>query len=263
VRRNPLPILSLASVLLLSGGWLAYALTTRSRERALGIRMEAQDENLSRILSELEQLKNRQAEERKRSDDLLRQVAQAPTPAERKLAEERLVASQVRERELTKQVEEASQRLPSQALADVKPRPSTGAAQPKGTPGELSSKLPDPRVESATADQGIRNLPASDDSAYLPPKILNLAPGRYPVMALSNPMNPYLRQQVSILLHVQLDADGKPEKTTVTRGVPGSLGYNEAALEVIRRSTFEPAQRNGKPVAGSMDIQVKFTKVVK
>jgi len=49
----------------------------------------------------------------------------------------------------------------------------------------------------------------------------------------------------------------------VVRGIPGSFGYNEEAIDVVFRSAYEPAQRGGKPVSGSIDIQVKFTKVLK
>ncbi len=262
-RRNPLPVLSLASVLLLSGGWLAYALATRSREKALDLRVEAQNESLSRILSELEQLKGRQFEERRRSEELLRQVAQASTPAARQQAQELLLASQVRERELAKQVEEARQRVPSQTPAEMKMRPSTLDAQPEHKPEEPPPKVQDLKVEGVAFDPAARNLASAEDPTYLPPKVLQLASGRYPSMALAGPVNPYRQQDVSILLRVQLDVNGRPEKTTVIHGIPGSLGYNEAAMDVVHRSTFEPAQRSGKPVPGSIDIQVKFTKVVK
>ncbi|MBL0210663.1 MAG: TonB family protein [Holophagaceae bacterium] len=263
VRRNPLPVLSLSAVLLLSGGWLAYALATRSRERALGLRVEAQSQDLSRILLELEQLKSRQAEERRRSENLLREVAQAPTPAARQQAEELLQASQLREQELAKQVEEAKQRIPSPANSEANGRPSAANAEPGRAAAEPSQKEPDPRVEASAVDQAGRNPPAAEAPAYAPPRVLYLASGRYPSRALSDTWNPYRRHEVSILLRVQVDANGKPDKITVLQDVPGSLGYSESAMDVIRRSTFEPAMKAGKPVPGSIDIQVKFTKAAK
>ena len=263
VRRNPLPILSLVSVLLLSGGWLAYALATRSKERAMVLQVEAQNENLNRVLSELEHLKGRQAEERKRSEDLLRLVTQAPTQAARQQAQELLLASQTREKELSRQVEETRQRIPSQPLVETKARPSTVNIPSDRAPNEPSVKNPDPKAEGPAVDQTVRNQPAAEDPAYIPPKVLRLASGRYPGRALSDVSNPYRRQEVSIHLNVQVDLNGQPEKATVVRGIPGSFGYNEEAIEVVFRSTFEPAQRSGKPVPGSIDIQVKFTKVLK
>ncbi len=253
-KRNPLPIISLGSVLLLSGGWLAYALVTHSRERAMGLHAEAQDENLSRVLSELEQLKLRQSEEQKRSAELLRQVAQAPTAEARQQAQEQLQASQLRERQLARQMEDARLRIPLQPPRESKDSPATE--------GEIPSKGADPKVEGSTLDQGGRSMPATEGPANTPIKVVQLATGRYPARALSDLANPYRRQEVSILLRVQVDVNGKPEKTIVIQGVPGYLGYNEAALDVIRRSTFEPAQKNGKPVPSSIDIQVKFTKAV-
>ena len=263
VRRNPLPIVSLGSVLLLSSGWLAYALATRSKERDMVRQVEAQNENLNRILSELEQLKGRQAEERKRSGDLLQLVAKAPTQAARQQAQELLLASQTREKELARQVAEAQQRIPSQPSVETKARPSTVNIQPERAPNEASTKSPDPRVEGHAVDQSARNQPAAEDPTYTPPRVLRLAPGHYPPRALSDVLNPYRRQEVSILLNVQVDLNGQPEKATVVRGIPGSFGYNEEAIDVVFRSAYEPAQRGGKPVSGSIDIQVKFTKVLK
>lgn len=251
-KRNPLPIISLGSVLLLSGGWLAYALVTRSRERAMGLHAEAQNQNLSRVLSELEQLKLRQSEEQKRSAELLRQVAQAPTAEARQQAQEQLQASQLRERELAKQMEDARLRMPSQPPMEPKSRPTTE--------GDAPSKGADLKVEGSAVDPDARGVPPTEDTPGVPPKVVQLASGRYPARALSEVSNPYRRQEITILLRVQVDANGRPEKTTVIHGVPGYLGYNEAALDVIRRSTFEPAQKSGKPVPGSIDIQVKFTR---
>ncbi len=263
VRRNPLPALSLSAVLLLSGGWLTYALATRSRERALGRRMEVQNEDLNRILMELEQLKNRQAAERKRSEDLLREVAQASTPAARKQAQELLQASQLREQELAKKVEDARQRMPAQVLVEPKARPAAMEPQPEPAQKEPAQKIPGPDVEAGAIDQGGRNPATADNAAFVPPRVLRLASGRYPNLALSDTSNPYRRQDVSVLLQVQLDAAGQPEKITVIQGVPGSLGYNEAAMDVVRRSAFEPAQKGGKPAPGTIEIKVKFTKPVK
>ncbi len=261
-QRNPLLILSLTSALLLSSGWLAYALASRSRERAMGLHAEVQDENLNRILTELEELKRRQVQEQKHSEELLRQITQAPSAEVRQQAQEQLQASQIREQALAKKVEDARQRLPGLTLKDAKSHPATEAAKLERVPSETTQKDGDPKVEGSTVDPGVRKAPDAEASSDMPPKVVQLASGRYPGRALSDPSNPFRRQDVSILLRVQVGVTGLPEKTTLIQGIPGFLGYNEAAMDVIRRSSFEPAQRGGKPVPGSIDIRVKFTKAV-
>ncbi len=265
IRRNPLPMISFSAVLLLAGGWLTYALVTRSREQDLGQRVEAQNENLTRLRSEMEELKTKQTLERKKSEDLLRQVALAQTPAERRKAEELLKASQDRERQLAQQVEETKRRLPSPATAavpDGKNRLSAETTPSDRSPSEPVGKKMDPpdlKAEGGPERPG-RTLSESDEAAYQPPQIVHQVTGQYPQRALSDPFNQYRATEVSVLLRVQVNASGQPEKITLLQGVPGSLRYNEAAVDALQRSTYAPAQRGGKSVTGTLDVRVKFAK---
>lgn len=260
LQRNPLPAASLAAVTLLAGGWLVYALATRSRERDLGQRMEAKEADLVRIRGEMEALKAQQAAERARSEELGRQVALAQTPAARQEAEDLLKASQTRERELAQQVEAALRRtqgltLAGEAAAADRAPGLEGAARKAETPERRADPAPD-RAPKAKAEP--EEAPAS-----AAPHIVTQAAARYPQRGMFNTMNPHRSSEVSVLVRVQVDAGGRAEKFSVIQGVSGVWGYNEAALEALRSSTYAPALKDGRPVPGSLDVRVSFPKLAR
>lgn len=264
VRRNPGPAVALLSVVLLAGGWLAYAVAIRSRERALGQYVQAQGVNLTRLSLQVEELKKQQLEERRHAEELHRKIAQAQSPLERQQAEEMLKASQNREQELSKAVDEARRRIPGDGQ-ELGQDPNNHPAGPgdsqenadNSTAGKRS-EAPGKKGEGGNPDRAWRPAPLPEEFAYVPPKIVYQAPGVYPKRALAELGNPYRAGEVAVLVRVQVNASGSAEKVTLIQDVPGSFGYNEAAIEAVRRSTYSPALQNGKPVAGSIDVRVKF-----
>jgi TonB family protein len=58
------------------------------------------------------------------------------------------------------------------------------------------------------------------------------------------------------LYHTVIGADGKPGEIAVGR--PIGFGLDENAVEAIRKATFEPAIKDGKPVAVLLDVVVQF-----
>jgi outer membrane biosynthesis protein TonB len=56
--------------------------------------------------------------------------------------------------------------------------------------------------------------------------------------------------------HVVIAADGKPGEIAVAR--PIGFGLDESAVDSIRRATFEPATKDGKPVPVLLDLDVVF-----
>jgi predicted Ser/Thr protein kinase len=255
VRRNPLPYASGAAVVLLASGWLGYALLTGSRERALDRQVQEREAALTRLQGEMEALKARQDSERARSEALARQVAEAPTASARRELEDQLKASQARERELTQQYEAALRR--SQALVPVRPQgPPAGAPGPETRPDPVPA-APRPRPDPAPAAP--KSPPDTEEGPLLPPQLLREASAQYPARALSNPQNPYRNRPVSVLLRVYLDAAGHPTEVAVLQGVGGPWGYNESATAAVRASTYQPAQKDGRPVPGVLDVRVNFT----
>jgi TonB family protein len=56
--------------------------------------------------------------------------------------------------------------------------------------------------------------------------------------------------------HVVVDADGKPAEIAVAR--PIGFGLDESAVAAIRKATFEPAVKDGKPVPVLLNMVVEF-----
>ena len=58
------------------------------------------------------------------------------------------------------------------------------------------------------------------------------------------------------LYHVVIGADGKPGEIAVGR--PIGFGLDENAVDAIRKATFEPAIKDGKPVPVLLNLVVEF-----
>ena len=58
------------------------------------------------------------------------------------------------------------------------------------------------------------------------------------------------------LYHVVIDADGKPGEIAVAR--PIGFGLDENAVDSIRKASFSPAVKDGKPVPVLLDLVVQF-----
>jgi len=79
----------------------------------------------------------------------------------------------------------------------------------------------------------------------------------------SNPRPEYpsdalrMRQEGVVMLNVQVSADGRASSVSLKRssGVPS---LDDAALEAVRRWTFEPAMQAGFPVASQVEVPVRF-----
>ncbi len=62
-------------------------------------------------------------------------------------------------------------------------------------------------------------------------------------------------QGVSVLWLV-VGTDGKPRDIRVVRAL--GLGLDEEAIKAVKRWTFEPARKDGQPVAVQINVQVNF-----
>ena len=58
------------------------------------------------------------------------------------------------------------------------------------------------------------------------------------------------------LYHAVIGSDGKVEE--VVAGRPIGFGLDESAEQTIRKATFQPAIKNGKPVPVALDVVVSF-----
>lgn len=60
----------------------------------------------------------------------------------------------------------------------------------------------------------------------------------------------------SVILRLVVDAAGMAHDITVSESL--SPAFDAAALEAVKKWTFSPAVRNGKPVSANLAVQVQF-----
>ena len=64
------------------------------------------------------------------------------------------------------------------------------------------------------------------------------------------------KYQGTVILGLVVDASGRPRGLKVERGL--GMGLDEKALEAVRTWKFEPAEKDGKPVAVAISVEVEF-----
>ena len=106
-------------------------------------------------------------------------------------------------------------------------------------PAPPSEAAPPPGTQVATAVPGVDPTPISAPAP------------RYPPDALRN------GESGTVLLHVDVGPDGVPTQVRVAR-TSHSRSLDRAAGEAVRQWRFRPAQRNGQPVPGSVQVPVAF-----
>jgi protein TonB len=62
--------------------------------------------------------------------------------------------------------------------------------------------------------------------------------------------------QGEVTLLVTIGADGRPRNLTVVRSL--GMGLDQKALDAVRTWRFDPAKKDGRPVAVQMNIIVNF-----
>lgn len=160
-------------------------------------------------------------------------------------------------------------------LADMEPLPQPlpaggGASDmpEAGAPSEPRPQLvqdepPSPPPQPSPIDEGIAPAPdsgagrlpeasAAAGPAAQPLPLSGRTPGpRYPPAALRR------RESGTVLVRVDVDTSGRAARVALEQR-SGSRDLDRAALEAVRDWRFQPAQRDGQPVPGSLVIPIDF-----
>jgi TonB family protein len=64
------------------------------------------------------------------------------------------------------------------------------------------------------------------------------------------------KYQGTVVLWLVVDQSGRPRDVKVARSL--GMGLDQKAIEAVRRWTFEPAMKDGKPVAVQINVEVNF-----
>jgi protein TonB len=116
------------------------------------------------------------------------------------------------------------------------PAPEAGA--PIETPPEASAEAPPTEA-------------AADAPGYEPPRLVSLPRPEYPPLELR------FGREGTVNLQVVVDADGHVISAEPV-GERLGIGFESAARRAAFRARFEPARRNGQPVAGETRIAIRF-----
>ena len=92
--------------------------------------------------------------------------------------------------------------------------------------------------------------PPPSSSPFQPPVVLDSPAGRYPeAMAAAG-------KEAVVVLAIDLDEAGAI--TAVSVAEPAGNGFDEAAIEAVKKFRFRPATRDGKPVAARLTWRYRF-----
>lgn len=163
----------------------------------------------------------------------------------------------------------------SAPLADMEPlpQPLPGGDGASDMPDAGAPSDPRPQIvqdeptlpppQPAPIDEGFTPAPAGGTSrppdadaaegpTAQPVPLSGRTPGpRYPPAALRR------RESGTVLVRVDVDASGRPAGVALEQR-SGSRELDRAALEAVREWRFQPAQRDGQPVPGSLVIPIDF-----
>jgi periplasmic protein TonB len=64
------------------------------------------------------------------------------------------------------------------------------------------------------------------------------------------------KYQGTVVLWLIVDQGGRPQQVKVARSL--GMGLDQKAIEAVRKWTFEPAMKDGKPVAVQINVEVNF-----
>ncbi|WP_423163024.1 energy transducer TonB [Stenotrophomonas maltophilia] len=131
----------------------------------------------------------------------------------------------------------------SSDMPDAKPAPVEDDA-PKLV--ETAPPPPAPIAEPAPAP-----APAATGNSQPMPIAGQSPPPAYPAAALR------AGETGSVVVRVDVDATGYPNNATVIQR-SGSRELDRAATDAVRRWRFTPAQSNGQPVPGSIEVPFDF-----
>lgn len=85
-----------------------------------------------------------------------------------------------------------------------------------------------------------------------PPKVMSSAQPRYPAIARQT------GRTATVQVRVLVDENGRPQDAQLA-GARVGLGFDEAALDAARRTTFQAATKNGVRVKMWTNLNIRFT----
>ena len=120
-----------------------------------------------------------------------------------------------------------------------------------GVAGLLSAQapqLPDAPSQVGKEERLKRGLPL--DANILAPRVIFAPEPEYPEEARKH------KARYNVLVHVQIDKEGKVREAQVMKSV--GYGLDEGALAAARQYRFRPATQDGVPIPWDMQVEINF-----
>ncbi len=220
---------------------------------------------LSLLKKQLEQQKAdldaRAKAESEKTVQLQKQLGETRSVEDRARIQKQLEEARQRGQEVERQQKLAQQRLGEQQAAEQKlaaeARPTSSVPAP--TPAAEATPAPVPEAAKPVLAPVPQATPPAVAPVSEPARLVSQVAPSFPPRAAQ--MRWEVNQDHVVRLKVYVSEQGQPLKVTVIEGVPGTYGFDEAAVEAANRSTFNPATRDGKPTRGwTPDIIYRFQK---
>jgi serine/threonine-protein kinase len=129
--------------------------------------------------------------------------------------------------------------------APVQPTPTPAPVVPEPAP------IPVTPAPAAPAPVRLGDL-VSMGAGVSPPKVMTSAQPRYPAIARQT------GRTATVQVRVLVDENGRPQDVQLA-GARVGLGFDEAALDAARRTTFQAATKNGVRVKMWTNLNIRFT----
>ncbi|HEU4538409.1 MAG TPA: TonB family protein, partial [Polyangiaceae bacterium] len=139
------------------------------------------------------------------------------------------------------------------ASASLCPAPAFAQSAPAGPPAAAAPAAPPPA--GAPAAPATPAAPTAPTAPAAPPGVempvlQNFVEAPYPPEAEKAGL------EGDVILQLDIAADGRVSKATVIN--PAGHGFDEAAVQAAQKFVFQPARRNGKPIAARINYRYGF-----
>ncbi|MBV9494795.1 MAG: energy transducer TonB, partial [Acidobacteria bacterium] len=142
------------------------------------------------------------------------------------------------------------------AAAPVTPAPAPATPAPAPVPVPVPQPVAQTPAPQPAAPEPARvregDLVAAGTDGLTPPRMTRRATVPYPPMARAQ------RVEGTVMLNVLVSESGQVLDVRVIRGVAKSVGLNEAAEQIVRRSSFSAPTLNGVRVKAWTTVPIDF-----
>lgn len=199
---------------------------------------------------------------------LQEEIMKLQSEYDRKLREERAKQQTRSEPAQTQPAESKPAPVSTPPATPATDKPKTATKQePAEPPAETTAQTTTatdtaaapPPTSTAPAEPAATQVPKVQEGDLVeigdvdtPPKLLKRVEPLYPRLAARQ------KAEATVFLSALVSENGKVLDVKVLKGDRRKLGFDEAAMEAIRRATFQPAMKEGKRVKTWMPVPVFF-----